>query len=359
MDVMYYTVLAATGWPKEDVCVGYTPSGGIAVLAKEPYGSWTTVEVVPPPRIGEAERLSVMVIDILAWPNGSSGAVTVVATSATTAATIPTTATATTTITSITTTGELPTMAEKDADILRLSWDEIDHVLQTTSAQRVLLMGPPGTGKTWAACHPPTRPDGTPRPVFTVTLTDETPAAELRGHFVPHGSEFVWHDGPAIAAWRAAGRLVLNEIDHASPDCMIFMHAVLDDVEFAKLTLPTLEVVRPEPGFSVIATMNAESPDVLNEALADRFAVKIYVDKVHPNALAKLPADLQDAAAVTASVRESDRRVGLRSWMAFAALRAELGDPDLAGRAVFGVRWADLKTALALKGVGTRKKVTV
>lgn len=238
---------------------------------------------------------------------------------------------------------------------IELDWDDIDTVIAATSARRVLLMGPPGTGKTFAGMHPAGAHIG--RPTFQVTLTDETPAAELRGHYVPHGQSFEWHDGPAIAAWRAGGRLVLNEIDHASPDCMTFLHAILDDPEFARLTLPTLEVVRPAHGFTVVATMNSDSPSVLNEALADRFAVKIFVRSVHPKAILGLPADLRDIAVKMAEVKESERRVGLRSWAQFAALRDDLEDVEIAGKAVFGARWGDIKTALQLEGTGKRTRV--
>src|SRR5438067_2368000 len=59
---------------------------------------------------------------------------------------------------------------------------------------RVLLHGPPGAGKTYAATRFGLRPG---QPVASCTLTPETPAAELPGFYVPRGNEFVWQDGPA------------------------------------------------------------------------------------------------------------------------------------------------------------------
>lgn len=228
-----------------------------------------------------------------------------------------------------------------------LTWEELDQVLACGAAPRVLLYGPPGTGKTYAGS---TKQKHAERPVFSVTVTPEMSAAELRGHFVPKGDGFKFIYGPGIQAWRTGGRLVLNEIDQASADIMTMLHVLLDDPEFARLTLPNeeLEEVRPAPGFTVVATTNAENPAaVLPAALHDRFPVQVRVRDVHPAALAGLPKDLQEAARKTAAHTDEARRVGLRSWQNYAELRAVV-DEELAGRAVFGARAADVLDALKL-----------
>ena len=58
-------------------------------------------------------------------------------------------------------------------------WDVVSAVLSSTN--RVLLHGPSGTGKTFAACR--LGLTGDQQKVFSITLTEETPAAELRGHY--------------------------------------------------------------------------------------------------------------------------------------------------------------------------------
>lgn len=57
----------------------------------------------------------------------------------------------------------------------------------------------------------------------------------------------VWNDGVAVQMWKEGGRLVINEIDHAGQDVSSILHALLDDVEFAEMTLPNeeKEIVRP------------------------------------------------------------------------------------------------------------------
>src|SRR5207244_1607050 len=117
----------------------------------------------------------------------------------------------------------------------------------------------------------------------------------LRGHFIPKGQEFIWMDGPALTAFRLGSRLVLNEIDKASGDALTFCHALLDDPGIARITLPTGETVIPHEDFHVIATMNGE-PEDLPDALRDRFAVRIHIDKLHPEAVEALPKDLHKIA---------------------------------------------------------------
>jgi len=220
------------------------------------------------------------------------------------------------------------------------AWDLVDSVI--THSRTALLYGLPGTGKTHAAHNAPL--DG--RPLYSVTLTPDTPAAELRGFYVPNGSEFVWQDGPAIRAWRTGGRLVLNEIDHAGGDALSFLLNCLDSQETACLTLPTGEMVKPHPQFQAVATMNG-SPDDLPLALRDRFPVAIPIAEAHPAAIGALPQDLQNAAKGTVVASDPARRLTLRSWLAFASLRTAIGD-EAAAQAVFNSRATDVLDALRI-----------
>ena len=209
-------------------------------------------------------------------------------------------------------------------------WDLVASVIR--HSRSTLLYGPPGTGKSHAA-HTADR-DG--RPLFTVTMTPDTPAAELRGHYVPVGNEFRWQDGPAIRAWREGGRLVINEIDHAGGDSLSFLLACLDSPETACLTLPTGELVRPSPNFQVVATMNGDPDEELPPALRDRFPVAIEITEAHPAGIASLPQDLQMAATGSVLASDQSRRVTLRAWLAFAALRTRIGS-EAAAKAVFRI----------------------
>ena len=212
-----------------------------------------------------------------------------------------------------------------------------------TQSPRVLLHGPPGTGKTYAATRLGLYPN---QMVVSCTLTPETPAAELRGFYVPRGNEFVWQDGPATTAWRTGGRLVLNEIDRATGDLLSLLLAICDDPLFAQLTLPSNETIRPTPGFTVVATMNSV-PDDLDFALLDRFPVRIHIDEVAPGALHSLPLDLRDVAAKSGVLADPARRVSFRTWSEYAKLRSAVGQ-EIAARAVFGNRTDDIVNAFLI-----------
>jgi MoxR-like ATPase len=229
-------------------------------------------------------------------------------------------------------------MAKSKVDI----WSVVDRILGV--ARTALLYGPPGTGKTFAAHGT----DADSRTVYSVTITPDTPAAELRGHYVPVGGSFEWRDGPAIKAWREGARLVLNEIDHAGGDCVAFLLNCLDSPETARITLPTGESVKPAAGFQAVATMNGVPEHDLLAALRDRFPVAVAIEEPHPAAIEALPSDLQAAARGTVCATEPERRITLRSWLAFAAYRSEVGS-EVAAFAIFGAdRAADVLQSLAI-----------
>ena len=119
----------------------------------------------------------------------------------------------------------------------------------------LLISGSAGVGKTTIANSNVTH-------VYNVYMTEETPAAELRGHFIPRGTSWEWMHGPAIRAWMEGSRLVINEINAASGDALDFLLAVLDDKSMAGITLPNGESVKPHPGFNCVATMNGQPEDL-------------------------------------------------------------------------------------------------
>lgn len=221
-----------------------------------------------------------------------------------------------------------------------MDWPDTERVLQT-AAMPVLLWGPPGTGKTTAAI----RSARSPQHVWSITITEEMPAAEVRGFFVPAGREFRFNDGPGLAAFRRGELLVINELDKASGDAHTFLLNLLDDPVVASIAPPGVgEVVRPAKGWRVVATMN-EDPAVLPDALADRFPYQIHVTRPHPSILERLPRELRGVAARACELEDTDRRVSIRAWLAYAALRTQLGD-ELAAAATFGARADDVLASL-------------
>ena len=216
-------------------------------------------------------------------------------------------------------------------------WQLINDVIPVS--QRILLQGPPGTGKTYSAVkeNAPININGNAN-VFQITMTEDTASANLEGFYKPSSDgNFVWNDGLAIQAWRTGGRLVINEIDHASPDAMTFLHAILDDPEIAGITLnnDTKETVRPSPGFQVIATTNSP-PESLPLALKDRFPVKVHVNSIHPKAMEQFPQNWHDVINDTTLVDDPEDRVSVRSWKEFFMLLDKDFTEEKAAKLIFG-----------------------
>lgn len=221
-------------------------------------------------------------------------------------------------------------------------WGFVSAILEDYEVFRtVYLWGPPGVGKTYTAC----RSGLGDREVYVITLTPETPAAELRGFWMPKGDGFVWQDGVFIKAMREGARVVINEISHASHDVLAILFPVLESAETASLTLPNLETVTPEEGFQVICTDNME-PAHLPEALKDRFNSIIAIENAHPEAVAKLDEKYRKAAARSSSL--GDRSISMRAWLTLQQATAVYGE-ETAFRMVFGkVRGDQLRRSTIL-----------
>jgi MoxR-like ATPase len=226
----------------------------------------------------------------------------------------------------------------------RVTWELIERVLASFVLGRIYLWGRPGIGKTWAAYHK----GRIGRGVYAITLTQEMPASELRGQFMPKGGEFVWQDGPVVRAMREGARLVINEPSHSSEDVIAFLYPILEMPETARITLPTSETVRPAPGFHVVLTDNCP-PDDLPPALRDRFDATLEATEPHPEALAALSEPLREVARRSFAL-EDERRLSLRGVVVLDKLRVELGLAD-ACLVVFGAeRGSQILDAIRLAG---------
>lgn len=227
-------------------------------------------------------------------------------------------------------------------------WEQFNKVIG--NSERVLLYGVPGTGKTYQAVKTNV-PSNTN--VYSTTLTVDSSASEIIGHYIPNEKgTFDWNDGVGIKAWREGTRLVLNEIDHAGPDVTSVLHAILDDADIARFTLPNQdkELVKPKQGFNVIATMNG-TPEDLPEALADRFAVKININSVHPEAIQALPEKYQGAFQRHADDYDNQLPMSIRSWKEFANLVQRGVEQETAARVCFGNYATDVIDSLELQDV--------
>jgi MoxR-like ATPase len=231
---------------------------------------------------------------------------------------------------------------ETDSRTVTLTWELIERVLASTALGRIYLWGKSGIGKTYCAYHK----GRVERGCYALTLTQEMPASELRGHYLPTGDRFEWHDGPVIRAMREGARLVINEILHASDDVLSFLFPILEFEATARVTLPTGETVVPAPGFHVVMTDNA-APDDLPAPLRDRLDAVLEINEPHPEALAQLPDTLREVARRGFAL-EDDRRVSIRGWLTLARLEPELGLAD-ACAVVFGAeRGSQLCDAIVL-----------
>lgn len=201
-----------------------------------------------------------------------------------------------------------------------MDWPFVERILRSPNARTIYLWGPPGVGKTWVAyhCNP------AELEVFACTITEDTASQELRGHYLPRGrGEMVWHDGPVTAAMRKGARLVLNEVTHGGPEVHTLLHPILEQIDTARLTLPTNETVRPAPGFQVVCTDN-HPPEDLPPALRDRFDSILEVRDPHPEALKQISERLRRAFLRLWNL-EPDRSIGLRQLLSLQRFEGELG----------------------------------
>jgi hypothetical protein len=171
-----------------------------------------------------------------------------------------------------------------------MKWDDLLAHLGSTGVipntlNRVLLYGPPRTGKSTSACN-------IFAPAERVTLHKQQPVDDLLGGYCLKDGTTVWSDGPAVRALRFGRALILDEVDQMSPECRFTLHALMDDP--AGVTLASGERVEAAPGYVVIGTTNAP-PSTLPLPILDRFDMVMHCHTISDGLRAKL-GKLGDAA---------------------------------------------------------------
>jgi nitric oxide reductase NorQ protein len=211
---------------------------------------------------------------------------------------------------------------------------------------RVLLIGPPGTGKSKTSLVLTDTP-------YRVTMTEGMGVEDLIGMYQLIKAETVWVDGPVVRAMREGKRILIDEVDHHPTEVGSLLYAFLDDSP--EIMLPTGEKVTAMPGYGVIATTNS-NVTALPEAVLDRFEAILPAIVPHPDALVQFSNDAM-RSAVSNHFTHLDRtpwswsgKPTLRRMAAFARLKEVVGEGNAANLA-FGSAGREV---LAVMGTASR-----
>lgn len=169
---------------------------------------------------------------------------------------------------------------------LNSPWFELFEAI-LPHVDRILLVGPPGTGKSRTAAQ-------IAECKHRVTMTETTPVEHLLGQFQLVKGETVWIDGPVTKAMRNGEAILFDEIDRLSPEVASVLYELMDDAPHA--TLASGEEVTAKEGYKVILTSN-EGIDMLPPAVQDRVQVIIPALTPHPASLAGIDSKLSNLCA--------------------------------------------------------------
>ncbi len=220
---------------------------------------------------------------------------------------------------------------------------------------RVLLYGPPDTGKTTSACR---LGDDQARQRYAEMVVQgrevdrdkfiqdhgairlqcsrQQGIEDLLGSFVLREGKTEFVAGPIPKAMRQGRILVVDEFDQRNSAHDSIYHALLDDLAIACVSLPDGSECRPVDGFKVICTTNA-TPGAFSPALQRRFELKLWCGSSHPEALKTL---LPECASLLVNWQQAITRpdckveTSISSLRVFATLSAKFGQ-DKAAALVF------------------------
>jgi MoxR-like ATPase len=229
-------------------------------------------------------------------------------------------------------------------------WEVLGALFKAVPFLRIMLIGPPGTGKSTTAVL---EGKGAKRDVYRITLTEGAGIEDLLGMYHLVDGETKWVDGPAVRALKTGSLLLLDEIDRHSPEVMSLLYALLDDDP--QVTLPSGEEVTAAKGYGVIATSN-NAVSALPDAILDRFEAVLIANKPHPDAMKHLSQAAQAAvrnyyASVSLTTWKWKANPTLRRMRAFQKFSPHHDEAVIAG-AVFGESGAEILSVLVTAGLG-------
>jgi MoxR-like ATPase len=154
----------------------------------------------------------------------------------------------------------------------------VERAIVTLASERALLLvGEPGTGKSWLSEHLAAAISG------TSCLTIQGTAGTTEEHI-----KYSWNiarviaegprpenmiPSPTMTAMRCGGLLRFEEITRCVPDVQDALVSILSDKAIAVPELPDANMIWAKPGFNIIATANTRDQGVneLSAALKRRF----------------------------------------------------------------------------------------
>jgi len=214
--------------------------------------------------------------------------------------------------------------------------EKIRPTLMAARKGHTVIFGPPGVGKSFDARYLAieyAKALGVGWHQFTVTR--QTPAASVIGHWLVSGGDMVWHKGIAQTAIEKGDVLVINDIHLASDDLVDALHWLLDDGEGASQELGDGTILHTEK-LQVIATMNG-TPDDLDDPVKDRFTKKIRSIIPSEEAMMLLPEDVRKMCdELYKRANGMEPKVSYRTLKHFSEMRDTLKNELLAADAAIG-----------------------
>jgi len=157
------------------------------------------------------------------------------------------------------------------------SYTDIKKIISSKMFYPIYITGLSGNGKTLMieqVCS------NLNRELVRVNITKETDETDLIGSYELIDGNTVRREGPVLIAMRRGAVLLMDETDYGS-ERLLCLQPILEGKPY--FDKKTGEVIRPAPGFNIVATANTKGKgcddgrfigaNVLNEAFLDRFAV--------------------------------------------------------------------------------------